>query len=250
MGTYRAAKYTTTGVAALAAFAAGLAAGRDYQRWCGLGVGGIPNTPRGWLKVTYLRTQKRETRDPAVYQPLIGEPGDGQWLTDLPQRTGDRPRVAPYPVPHRQVDQPGTPRARVAGLDVFDARATREPDRVAYRMSFFERHNDAIIVLDTDNAPAVTRAAHGETAHIHPSDGSMHMIFSPSDAATVLRSGWGERHPLAGIYPNLPLTYLLVYCPRTPSEADVVGRLLDAAVAYATGAVPPGAGSGRTDSNS
>lgn len=236
MRTSRTAIYAAT---TLAAFATGLAAGRDYERWCALGVGGIPNTPRGWLKVTYLRTQKRETRDPAVYEPVMGEPGDGQWLTDLPQRTGDLPRVAPYPVPHRQADQPGTLRARVAALDVFDARASREPDRVVYRKSFFERHNDAITVLNTDNAPAAIRAAHGETAHIHPSDGSMHMIFSPSDAVTVLKSGWGERHPLAGTYPNMPLTYLLVYCPRTASETEVVGQLLEAAVSYATGAVPP-----------
>jgi hypothetical protein len=159
MRTSRTAIYAAT---TLAAFATGLAAGRDYERWRALGVGGIPNTPRGWLKVTYLRTQKGETRDPAVYEPLMGEPGDGQWPTDLSQRTGDRPRVAPYPVPHRQADQPGTPRARVSALEVFDARASREPDRVVYRKSFFERHNDAITVLNTDNAPAATRAAHGE----------------------------------------------------------------------------------------
>lgn len=59
------------------------------------------------------------------------------------------------------------------------------------------------------------------------------MILSPSDAATVLKTGWGERHPLAGNYKNIPLTYLFIYSPRTADEANVVGQLLDAAI-YAT----------------
>jgi hypothetical protein len=54
----------------------------------------------------------------------------------------------------------------------------------------------------------------------------------------VLKLGWGERHLLAGTYPNMPLTYLLVYCPRTASEAEIVGQLLEAAVSYATGRSP------------
>ena len=49
--------------------------------------------------------------------------------------------------------------------------------------------------------------------------------------------GSGTRSPEST--PNMPLTYLLVYCPRTASEAEVVGQLLEAAVSYATGAVPP-----------
>ncbi|WP_052407664.1 luciferase domain-containing protein [Allokutzneria albata] len=76
----------------------------------------------------------------------------------------------------------------------------------------------------------------GEVAHIHPSDGSMHMIFSPTDAITVLEAGWGERHPLAGNYPNMPVPYVFVYSPRTVEQADVVRQLLEAAAAYATGA--------------
>ncbi|MDQ0960706.1 hypothetical protein QFZ66_004584 [Streptomyces sp. B4I13] len=218
-----------------ATFAAAVATVRDYERWRALGQGGIPHGAKGWLQVTYLRTRMRETKDPTVHLPFIGEAGDGRWLTQLPHRDGVRPRIGRYPVPHRQLDQPGSLRARVAVLDRFDARAAGSPGVLGYRLSAFERHNDAITLLDLDKAPAATRMAKGEVAHIHPGDGSMHMILSPSDAVTALEAGWAERHPLAGMYGE-PLTYLMVYAPRSPEEADVVGQLLDAAVGHATGA--------------
>ena len=229
-------KITRRTLLAGAAFGVGLAGGCDYERWRGLGVGGIPNTPAGWLQVSWLRTQKREAKDPAVFRPLVGQPGDGRWLKPIPQRQGPRPNVGSHPVPHRQTDQPGSLRGRVAALDHFDARAAREPDVIAYRTSFFEKHSDAITVVKLDRAPEVVRVAHGEVAHIHPSDGSMHMILSPTDAITVLETGWGERHPLAGDYPNMPLTYVFVYSPRTIEEADVIRQILEAAASYATGA--------------
>ena len=63
----------------------------------------------------------------------------------------------------------------------------------------------------------------------------MHMILSPSDARTVINTGWGERHPLAGVYAGLPETYLIIYAPRTIEENAVIARILESAVAYATG---------------
>ncbi|WP_086820398.1 luciferase family protein [Allokutzneria sp. NRRL B-24872] len=229
-------KVTRRTLLAGAAFGIGLAGGCDYEQWRGLGAGGIPNTPAGWLQVSWLRTQKREARDPGVFRPLVGRPGDGRWLGPIPHRQGPRPSVAPHPVPHRQTDQPGSLRGRVAALDHFDARAAREPAVIGYRRSFFEKHSDAITVVDLARAPEVIRVTHGEAAHIHPTDGSMHMIFSPTDAITVLETGWGERHPLAGDYPNMPLPYVFVYSPRTVEEADVVRRLLDASAGYASSA--------------
>lgn len=38
-----------------------------------------------------------------------------------------------------------------------------------------------------------------ELAHIHLSEGSLHLILSPQDARKVIGSGWGERHRLAGM---------------------------------------------------
>ncbi|MCP3802255.1 DUF5519 family protein [Allokutzneria sp. A3M-2-11 16] len=219
-----------------AAFGVGLAGGCDYEQWRALGPGGIPNTPAGWVRVNWLRLQKSETTDPAPFRPLVGQLGDGRWLKPIPKRDGPRPNVGAHPVPHRQTDQPGSLRGRVAVLDHFDARAAREPGLIEYRMSFFEKHSDAITVVDLARAPEIIKVTQGEVAHIHPTDGSMHMILSPTDAITVLEAGWGERHPLAGDYPNMPLAYIFVYSPRTVEEADVIRQILEAASAYATGA--------------
>ena len=77
--------------------------------------------------------------------------------------------------------------------------------------------------------------AQGEIAHIHPSDGSMHMTLSPSDAKTVIEAGWGELHPLAGLNEGLPATYIMIYSPRSTEENAVIERILKAAVEYAAG---------------
>jgi hypothetical protein len=224
----------------LAVVAVGLASGawmaaRDYQRWLSLGVGGVPSTLRGWLKVTRLRMQKLEARDPRAFDAIAGGPHDRSWLADLPSREGPRPEVWPYPVPHRQASQPGTPHGRARAIDIFDAHAAQEPAVVTYRRSFFEKHGEALTVVDTTDSPPEIVVAHGEFAHIHAADGSMHVILSPADAAQVLTRGWGERHPLAGSWPAMPLNYVLLYSPRSVDEAEVVGTIVTAAATYATG---------------
>jgi hypothetical protein len=76
----------------------------------------------------------------------------------------------------------------------------------------------------------------GEIGHIHPADGSMHFSLSPSDAREVLAKGWGELHGLAGqaYAPDhrLPVTYTMVYSPRTDAEIAVVRQILEAAIRF------------------
>jgi hypothetical protein len=71
----------------------------------------------------------------------------------------------------------------------------------------------------------------GEVARIHPFDGSMHMVCSPADAASVIEAGWGERHSPAG-RGKLPATYLMIYAPRSSAEATVIAQLLAASIGY------------------
>jgi hypothetical protein len=103
------------------------------------------------------------------------------------------------------------------------------------RLSRFEKHNLAVTLRDPATDHADARLSEGEIAHIHPYDGSMHMIFSVTDAASVLDAGWGERHPLAGVLPELPSTYIYVYPPRDGAELAIVARLLNAAIEHMTG---------------
>ena len=65
----------------------------------------------------------------------------------------------------------------------------------------------------------------------------MHMCLSLKDAATVVSSGWGEPHILAGTDMGgmmLARGLVLVYAPRTPEEVDVVLNILQASLAFAT----------------
>jgi hypothetical protein len=122
-----------------------------------------------------------------------------------------------------------------AALDgVFEDALGRHADTVHSRLSHFEKHNPAVTLRDPAAGHADARLSEGETAHIHPHDGSMHMIFSAADAATVLDAGWGERHPLAGVLRALPSTYIYVYPPRDRAELAIVAQLLNAAIEHMT----------------
>ena len=114
-------------------------------------------------------------------------------------------------------------------IEVFNETVSRRSEIVHYQLSFFEKRNEAVFLREPDKGHADSKTPHGETAHVHPSDGSMHMVFGPSDAKTIIEAGWGECHPLAGKL-NLPDTYLLIYPPRDEHELAVTARLLNAAV--------------------
>ena len=174
-------------------------------------------------------------RDPLAVAPLlarVGEASDQPRLDDLPPRPGERPRMAPHPVPHRQLDQRAGDAALAALQAVFERAVTADAERLTFAQSWFEKRNRAITARTCGCADA--HASHGEIAHIHPADGSMHMILGPSDALAVIRAGWGERHGLAGIALGLPLTYTLIYAPRDDRDIAAIERILAAAIAHMT----------------
>ena len=220
------------GLVGLSFAGAGCAAAVDYRRWRALGVGGASSSVPGWIRITLLRAKKREPIGTSIYSARIGEPDDGSWLEPIPTRAGPRPECHPYPIPHRQKNQSGTSAAQRTAEQLFAATVKADPAHLEFRTSFFEKHNDAVSLKDWAGSHPVIEQAHGEVGHIHPSDGSMHMIFSPTDAVQVIEAGWGERHPLAGVLPGLPTTYLFIYSPRDEGETGVVGKLLEAATGY------------------
>ena len=224
--------------AALAAVAvttlAGTWARRDYRAWLALGEGGLPANPKGWLITSYLRLRKADPITTGVYDAQIGALGAAAHLGPLPRRRGPRPTIAPWPIPHRQLDQFPGPEIRVALDGVFEDALGRHAKTVHSKLSRFEKHNPAVTLRDPAAGHADAGLSEGETAHIHPHDGSMHMIFSSADAASVLDAGWGERHPLAGVVPELPSTYIYVYPPRDGAELGIVAQLLNAAIRHMT----------------
>ena len=207
---------------------------KDYREWRALGKGGVPYNLYGWMMVTRFRLEARDTLGTAIYRDRMGGPDDSIRLPDLPQREGPRPRMGKHPVPHRQLDQkPVGDQARKLLDQVFDRFVEGNGSYVRYAKSYYEKRNDAVTLVDLNRSRPLARASQGEVAHIHPSDGSMHMIFSPSDAMQVIDKGWGERHPLCGVpRHNIPDTYLMVYTPRTAAEVTVVKALLRGAVEH------------------
>lgn len=205
----------------------------DYKKWKELGKGGVPYNLYGWLQVTYYRLHKRNPFNTEIYEDRIGGKEDSVRLGNLPYRQGPRPRIGEHPVPHRQLDQLANPIVRQQLDKVFDRFVKENNEAVHYTKSFFEKRNEAITLLTADNGVSLANETHGEVAHIHPSDGSMHMVFSPSDAKQVIEKGWGERHSLSGSPTlNIPDTYLLIYTPRNEEELEVINQLLHAAVQH------------------
>lgn len=122
-------------------------------------------------------------------------------------------------------------------MKLFDEVVKTHAHLVHYRKSYFERHNESVFLKDsTSGNPAIMPLTHAEIAHIHPTDGSMHMILSPSDCKEAIEKGWGELHGLAGKHFDerdaLVSTYTLIYSPRTEKELAFAKQLLEAAIKY------------------
>lgn len=206
----------------------------DYRSWLALGPGGVPYNLAGWAQVTWMRLGAHDPFDMSLFEVHIGTAQDMAVLGPLQTRAGARPHVDPHPIPHRQTDQHGDEQARVALKELFDREVTGHADLLHYKKSHFEQRNDAIWLREPQKGNPAARAQ-GEIAHIHPSDGSMHMTLSPSDAKQVIGARWGELHTLAGATDRLPATYVMLYSPRDSDERAVIEQILQAAVRYAAG---------------
>lgn len=213
-------------VLTLAGLAAGSAAALwDYRRWQALGEGGIPWGLRGWLKVTSLRLKAGDPLDVG----RLPEGSEHPLVRDLPRRAGARPRIAPHPIPHRQLREDASADALERLAAVFAEELADRPD-VEERQSSFEKHHPALYaagLVDRGESPT------GEVAHFHRPQGSMHLQLNPEDARAVIERGWGELHGLSG--KALPGTYTLLYSPRDEADLDGIRRILRATLDWATG---------------
>lgn len=112
--------------------------------------------------------------------------------------------------------------------------AATQPDNLHIATSKFERYGPAIFAT-TPIPGSVLSVAHGEIAHMHAVDGSVHVTLTPRDAALVIERGWAERMGLAGQAFKLPSTLVFVYAPRDDEELDMVRKIVGAGVKLALG---------------
>ncbi len=225
-------QFSILGACAVVGAAAAWAA-RDYRDWVGLGPGGLPHTFKGWVTVTKLRLEKIDPVDTSMLHRMARDVASEPALGALEPFGYDRPAIARHPIPHRLASHPASEEMIARLIRVFDESTTEHVDKVVYLQSHFEKHSKAVTapVISSQSADAVK--SHGEIGHVHPSDGSMHMVLHPLDAARAIDAGWGELHPLSG-GSLLPAGYLFVYPPRRVEQLTSVRQLLEAAIAYVT----------------
>lgn len=174
-----------------------------------------------------------ELKNRYVAGPVSNE---SKWsrLVDLPQRNRPRPLTKGI-APHRQIDQrPGkeTFLKLAAGIEQM---ACGNNQDLAIGTSCFEKHGTGLF----SKAPT-TKTCRGEIVHLHGLDGSMHLTLHPSDAKIVIDAGWGERHPLAGVFkrrflPQLPVGFIMLYAPQHDDEIEIVLRVVSAAASFVNG---------------
>lgn len=210
----------------------------DFKQWLLLGKGGLPSTCKGWLCVTRMRLQTRDPFETAHLEDYRREATDVVILSVLAPRGRVRPRVGAHPVPHRQLDQRISIELFATLQQVFDEEVRAHSSTVEYALSFFEKQTLAIACRAPLAGP-LRNGARAEIAHMHALDGSMHMVLSPSDAVSAVRSGWAELHGLAGKAMKLPPTYVMVYAPQSSADLPLIRTLLRAAIAYRTGVAGP-----------
>ena len=214
----------------------------DYRFFLSLGPGGTPQTPIGYARLCLLRLiARRDVFTPP--RPITSYPFHPYFGNShtLAQRQSDRPKVAGL-APQRQLTQRGT-NEDVQRLSVaMRALAASNPDFVQTGISCFEKFSLALFmsrtlanvstVVDKKNrkCEVIRNATCGmppEIAHMHGSEGSLHLTLHPEDAAVVIKRGWGERHPLSGRW-SVPRGFVMVYAPKTEEELNAVMAIIRA----------------------
>ena len=216
---------------ALLTAAAALWALQDYRKWRALGPGGLPANWLGWWSMTRFRLKALDQLDEGPLLAAATAADDLHAWRSPRQRPGARPSVSPYPIPHRQLTQLPDQQIRLALVGLFDQTVEDQTGLLHYARSHYEKRHPAITLRACRGTLA--EQSSGEIAHIHPSDHSMHMILSATDAAAAMQMGWAQRHGLAGLAAGLPETYVMVYAPRDEQDLGVIEELLKAAIAYA-----------------
>lgn len=209
----------------------------DYQSWVSLGKGGLPHHVGGWLTTTFYCFVGGDSMDMSGFENDIGKSWDLVVLEALEARSGTKPEIAPQPVPHRQITQVSNIVIKQLIRDRVEQISKNNSGLLSYKKSHTEKHNKALWARDFGNINNHS-GNEGEIAHVHTSEGSLHVILSPSDAKTVMKSHWGELHPLSSAGFMESNTYILIYAPRTIKEVNVIEQIVKASVMYTTNVMP------------
>jgi hypothetical protein len=218
---------------------------QDYRHYCSLGPHGLPPTFWGWytqLKMT--RISRKDVTVPAPYDvDIVAGPHDKEQF--LPQdaaralkwRPGNKaPQIPNFVAPQRQTSDIASEEMKQAMYTYLDALVAAHSSVLQTQKSVLEGPVPAVGIksfasLSDAESPVVYRSTRGEIIHIHPPDGSTHLIMSLADQKNVIETGWGRRHRLSG-GGRLPWGYTFAYAPRNDMEFRVWKLLVEAAVQF------------------
>ena len=172
-----------------------------------------------------------------VYRVAIGRNNRGYTVPTisadkLPARIGERPVTGKEP-PHLQFsDQsPLALYAEMAQWGLVDLPA---------QIPFIRQHATLISVPSSralwldESKPAeadkfMPPFGSREFAYLH-ADGSWHLVADAGLVEAIVDAGWGERHPWYG----RGVLEVLVYAPHDRAEMQIVKRLINSAIEYAS----------------
>ena len=238
----------------------------DYLAFLALGPGGTPSTFNGYLWVTFLKLvyARSNPLEPPTFKPYE-QPGR-HYLRRLPLRSGERPMVRGI-APQRQITQKGSEKVCSALSNAMVNLYATNAHLLNHAKSYFEKHNLALFFAPRIaqhscktrrslvgqrlvkvpvipkaksylNRPDPLHAIWGKPAeimHMHKIDSSMHLTLHPSDAAIVIKQGWGEMHPLAGQGPWVPRGFCMIYAPRDEEDIRIIMHIVRAAAWWVGG---------------
>ncbi|KAK6222610.1 hypothetical protein LQW54_000790 [Pestalotiopsis sp. IQ-011] len=215
----------------------------DYNYYCSMGPHGMPNNFWGWKRQLSLAPKARkDTTVPAPYDQAEAARGFGPKSTEsffnrpLEARAGPRPEVCSFVAPQRQMTERCTEAMKRAMNAYLDRLVLENSDLLQRENSLLEGPVPAVQVKKGVTTPECLKKTRGELIHVHPPDGSTHLVLSLPDSARVIEQGWEQRHRLSG-GPLLQWGYTLLYAPRNEEEFALWKEVVAAATRFTTSTV-------------
>lgn len=218
----------------------------NYQEWLKVADTALPRNLFGYLLVVCLGPLRADPftvkpyDDPKEIAKCGRDVGKRSFLKEkLPEREGPRPSILKFMAPNRQTSQTTGEEMHKLLAKAIDELVTTHSAHVVVKTSVLEKSGDALLLSDNIATPhTIAKKTKREIAHVHTGVGSgdysLHLCLSPTDCKQVITKQWGERMTLAGTL--MPQEYLIIYTPRTEEEVAVVKAIVDAAIAFMTGA--------------
>ncbi|KAI0152956.1 hypothetical protein GGR57DRAFT_468434 [Xylariaceae sp. FL1272] len=210
----------------------------DYRHYVSLGPHGLPDTAWGYYRQLRMRSVAAplsSTTIPAPYDlttasAALGPNALQSFLPPLSHRSGTRPEICPFVAPQRQESQTATEVMKQRMNTYLDTLVSSNPSLYQRELSNLEGPVPAIQVLAHLHPPPCLKPTRGELIHIHPPDGSTHVVASLADSKTIIEKEWGQRHRLSA--KMLDWGYTLIYAPRDDDEFEVWKGIMGAVAKF------------------